>query len=503
MPLDIRSQIITALDNINKNPELYTPPKPTTPLETRINDLKETNPNKHREYLSTLASSANNGNERARELLGKIGEDAARKRRGYEGLNKVVFTIPAIAAGAIAAPTISAATKGISGLYSQLPQWLKTSINIGLAADGVRNFVGNNGIQKTYKEVKAKNYGKAILSGAVDTLDLLGGYGLAKKIFDINRNLIKSYRTYLFNNKYLSVPNNSPKFSQTSNNYVIKVGPTKDYSESPSLFAQRLDLGGAERVGYPKYALPKLHSGTGPHMEIVIQNNKNLINKSIGTYVDKYIPTQETSGKFIGVGSIEPNSMHPILDNSSVPRHYFNSGVVDIIDESGKKIVSKNVDRPYSKLTPEEKRDILDHELHHTIDLIFRGPDRQYSPMGKFLDFSKLDKGPNPDYFKDHVFVNGSSWNEVAPRVTQIKNFLGITDGKTLMTAESLKRGFEKYIESGRIDNDISTLYNAVTDWEEFAKWVNASVPAIGAYVLVRGKDNKISGKKVDKHNIY
>jgi hypothetical protein len=46
-------------------------------------------------------------------------------------------------------------------------------------------------------------------------------------------------------------------------------------------------------------------------------------------------------------------------------------------------------------------------------------------------------------------------------------------------------------------------LYNAVTDWEEFAKWVNASVPAIGAYVLVRGKDNKISGKKVDKHNIY
>lgn len=41
MPLDIRSQVVTALDNINKNPELYTPPKPTTSLETRINDLKE------------------------------------------------------------------------------------------------------------------------------------------------------------------------------------------------------------------------------------------------------------------------------------------------------------------------------------------------------------------------------------------------------------------------------------------------------------------------------
>lgn len=66
--------------------------------------------------------------------------------------------------------------------------------------------------------------------------------------------------------------------------------------------------------------------------------------------------------------------------------------------------------------------------------------------MGKFLDFSKLDKGPNPNYFGEHIFVNGSSWNEVAPRVTQIKNFLGITDGKTLMTPESLRQGFESIL---------------------------------------------------------
>lgn len=277
MPLDIRSQVVTALDNINRNPELYTPTKPTIPLETRINDLKEANPSKYRDYISTLTSSANSGNEEARELLGKVGEDAARQRRGYEGLNKAIYIPAIIGAGALAAPSISA------------------------------------------------------------------------------------------------------------------------------------------------------------------------------------------SGK----------------------------------------IVNKNIDRSYSKLTSEEKRDVLDHELHHTIDLVFRGPKRQYSPMGKFLDFSKLDKGPNPNYFGEHIFVNGSSWNEVAPRVTQIKNFLGITDGKTLMTPESLRQGFEKYIESGRFDNDISTLYNAVTNWEEFAKWVNASVPSIGAYVLVRGSDGKIHGEKVEKHNIY
>lgn len=76
MPLDIRSQVVTALDNINRNPALYTPTKPTIPLETRINDLKEANPSKYRDYISTLTSSANRGNEEARELLGKGFEKA-------------------------------------------------------------------------------------------------------------------------------------------------------------------------------------------------------------------------------------------------------------------------------------------------------------------------------------------------------------------------------------------------------------------------------------------
>jgi hypothetical protein len=114
MPLDIRPQVVTALGNINKNPELYTPPKPPTPLETRINDLKETNPNKYREHISTLTSSANSGNEEARELLGKVGEDAARQRRGYEGLNKAMYAPAIIGAGVLAAPSISAAGKGVS-----------------------------------------------------------------------------------------------------------------------------------------------------------------------------------------------------------------------------------------------------------------------------------------------------------------------------------------------------------------------------------------------------
>lgn len=181
MPLDIRSQVVTALDNINRNPELYTPPKLTTPLETRINDLKETNPNKYREYISTLTSSANSGNEEARELLGKIGEDAARRRRGYEGLNKAMYIPAVIGAGALAAPSISAAGKGASWLYSQLPKWIRTGVDVGLTADGVRNSISNNGVQKTYREAKAGNYRKAILSGIGDMLDIGGGINLVRR----------------------------------------------------------------------------------------------------------------------------------------------------------------------------------------------------------------------------------------------------------------------------------------------------------------------------------
>lgn len=183
MPLDIRPQVVTALDNVNKNPELYTPPKPTTPLETRINDLKETNPNKYNEFLSILTSSANSGNEKARELLGKIGEDAARQRRGYKGLNKAMYATAIIGAGASAAPSILAAGKGASWLYSQLPKWIRTGIDIGLTVDGARNFFSDNGWKKTKREVAVGNYGKAALSGIGDILDFLGGANLARRIY--------------------------------------------------------------------------------------------------------------------------------------------------------------------------------------------------------------------------------------------------------------------------------------------------------------------------------
>lgn len=187
MPFNIKSQVVTALDNINKNPELYTPPKSIIPLETRINNLKETNSTKYKEYLSKLTTSANNGNKKAKELLGKIGEDASRKRRGYEGLNTAMYIPSLSAAASIVTPTLSTTGRGVSWLYHQIPPVLRRGIDVGLTIDGVRNVFSNNGWQKTKKEWNSNNYGRAILSGTSDVLDLVGGAGLLRRGYNVTK----------------------------------------------------------------------------------------------------------------------------------------------------------------------------------------------------------------------------------------------------------------------------------------------------------------------------
>ena len=265
MPLDIRSQVVTALDNINKNPELYTPPKPTIPLETRINDLKEANPSKYRDYISTLTTSANNGNEKARELLGKVGEDAARKRRGYKGLNTAMYAPAIIGAGALAAP-------GASWIYSRLPKWVKTGIDIGLTVDGARNLFSGNGVQKTYKEAKAGNYGKAVLSGIGDILDIGGSLGLLKRGINFTRNrfLNQGAPTYMFP----SIPTNT----QNSTNSELR----KRYLDKLRKYAEVV------KDKTPN-TFTKKHPGTGDDLSKI-----KLKNEELDIIEDLPVPSEKT-----------------------------------------------------------------------------------------------------------------------------------------------------------------------------------------------------------------
>lgn len=181
-PFNLNGQTRTSLYNINQNSQLYASQEPQIPLETQINNLKESDPSKYRKYLSRLTISANGGNEKAKELLGKIGEDAARQRGGYEGLNTGIY------AAALTPATIMGIS-GASWVYNQLPKWIKTGVDMGLTVDGVRNFFSGNGVQKTYREAKEGNYGRAILSGIGDGLDVLGSGRIVRKTYTLAKDI--------------------------------------------------------------------------------------------------------------------------------------------------------------------------------------------------------------------------------------------------------------------------------------------------------------------------
>lgn len=78
-----------ALANLRSKPISTTP---DLPLATRINLLKDKDPKRYQENMQRLIQAEKDGNEEARKLLGEIGEDAARNRRGYEGLNEFMMT---------------------------------------------------------------------------------------------------------------------------------------------------------------------------------------------------------------------------------------------------------------------------------------------------------------------------------------------------------------------------------------------------------------------------
>jgi hypothetical protein len=61
-------------------------PMSDLPLATRINLLQKNDPKKYQEIMQRLIQSEKEGNLESKKLLGEIGEDAGRSRRGYEEL---------------------------------------------------------------------------------------------------------------------------------------------------------------------------------------------------------------------------------------------------------------------------------------------------------------------------------------------------------------------------------------------------------------------------------
>lgn len=79
-----------------------------------------------------------------------------------------------------------------------------------------------------------------------------------------------------------------------------------------------------------------------------------------------------------------------------------------------------------------------------------------------------------------HSLMNNGYWinTEVVSRLAQIKSAAKIADDVRLSATE-WENLFEKYIESKTLDNNVSTLYEGIKDWDKLAKYANKHVLVI------------------------
>ena len=121
--------------------------------------------------------------DQAKEDLREQGKDAeAEKIEKAEAIGTV--------GGAIAGLTIGnglpALSRGIQTFNTLYPIPAR-ALNTMFAADGVRHLLSGNGVTKTIGHLNNGEWGKAIGSGVIDLLDLLGGANLAGDAFSLYR----------------------------------------------------------------------------------------------------------------------------------------------------------------------------------------------------------------------------------------------------------------------------------------------------------------------------
>ena len=161
-----------------------------------------------------------------------------------------ILALPA--AGTAAAPVIgSGIAAGLSGYatFQATHPLLATGIDVALTADGVRNALSNNGVQKTYRLAKEGKYGRAALSGAGDMLDFAGGVGLVYK--GLNKGVSAGRNVYNAGKKWLY--NTDSRFLRPLREYGLKYTKEADIlSYNPNLQRDKIKLLQSTERSLPK-----------------------------------------------------------------------------------------------------------------------------------------------------------------------------------------------------------------------------------------------------------
>lgn len=240
-----------------------------------------------------------------------------------------------------------------------------------------------------------------------------------------------------------------PSFIKKSENpfYITEFQEVdKDIKKTKSLLAERIRNGGSERVGLKVNAnkLAEQVQNYEPDRRTTFDHNgnRNLVQHSGYHY--------EAEG--------DPDPEYLFINDRNTTLGEVNTGI-----NGNKKLTTK--------LTPEQTRQILDHELGHLID-------KKYRP--EFLDSStKL-------FMDQHWYHSDPS--EVAQRVGQIKTYYGITDGSKTFTPKELLKMIDDYLDDpNAIDNGISDMRARIQHGREqlFTDWVNENVLSFSPLIIL------------------
>ena len=282
-----------------------------------------------------------------------------------------------------------------------------------------------------------------------EIMSFVPGVGDAIEASSIIGNLLNNnWKQALISAGLLALPGNASKISKTLgfqfnkipiNEYVIintskgpaainltKLDIDKNIKNTKSSLAKRYDSGGADRTNLP-------------NLSKEIQTAEPL--------------TGELEGLLVNRNPKQPSFNFPKQNN--IPSFIFLSDIKTTLPEVGNNSLNKI-------LTQNQRRQLLDHEIQHKIDLDYR-----------------------PDFYNSKLdLINGTEYQkratEIGARVGQLKDAAGITDGSKIFTEQELKDLFDNYLKNPEnIDNGISTLRKNVKDWTKFTKWVNDNVPLL------------------------
>lgn len=163
----------------------------------------------------------------------------------------------------------------------------------------------------------------------------------------------------------------------------------------------------------------------------------------------------------------------------------FESAPGDIMAYSGKRIYIPQTELELNNqgiFTKKHLYQAYTHEAGHGMKEA-AGVDFSYQPKDwpNFLDESKIDPTYYQYYKGNPLERHAENWDELIQRVGQVKDAAGITDGQELLSGPQLQKMFKDYTsDPSNIQNIVKEVEDAVTDWDEFAKWSNKFVPAVG-----------------------